>query len=244
MGHDLFARRIACETERKLRQHPATWKSSGGSHALLLLAWLLSASVLASPAMAQQPPPEHAAPGEPSPAAGQAHEPAGHAEDAHAEGGHGVRDVIARLVNFGILAGTLAYFLRTPLAQYLKDRRTQVRNDLVRAAEMKQSAAVQIAEINRKMEALPSELEALRAQGSQEIAAEEQRIRKAAAAERDRLLEQARREIDLQVKVAQRELVSHAADLAVGLAAERIKTAITDEDQQRLVDRYVQQLRK
>jgi F0F1-type ATP synthase membrane subunit b/b' len=36
--------------------------------------------------------------------------------------------------------------------------------------------------------------------------------------------------------------VSHAADLAVGVATERIKKNITDEDQQRLVDRYVQQL--
>ncbi len=110
------------------------------------------------------------------------------------------------------------------------------------AAEMKQAAAAQIDEIDRKMKALPGELEALRKQGVEEIAAEEARIQAAAAAERDRLLEQARREIDLQVKVAERELVSHAADLAVGVATERIKKSITDEDQQRLVDRYVQQL--
>ena len=69
------------------------------------------------------------------------------------------------------------------------------------------------------MEALPAELEALRAQGAREIAAEEARIRAAAAAERERLLEQARREIDLQVRVAERDLVSHAADLAVGVAS-------------------------
>ncbi|HMJ84926.1 MAG TPA: hypothetical protein VK504_17210, partial [Vicinamibacterales bacterium] len=109
-------------------------------------------------------------------------------------------------------------------------------------AEMKQAAAAQIAEIDRKMKALPGELEALRAQGVQEIAAEEARIQAAAAAESDRLLEQARREIDLQVKVAERALVSHAADLAVGVATERIKQTINDEDRQRLVDRYVDQL--
>ena len=111
------------------------------------------------------------------------------------------------------------------------------------AAEMKQAAAAQIEDIDRRMKALPAELEALRAQGAREIAAEEERIHIAAAAERDRLLEQARREIDLQVKAAERELVSHAADLAVGVATERIKKNITDDDQQRLVDRYVQQLK-
>ena len=40
-----------------------------------------------------------------------------------------------------------------------------------------------------------------------------------------------------------RELVSHAADLAVGVAAERIRKSITDDDQKRLADRYVQQLK-
>ncbi|PYR25776.1 MAG: hypothetical protein DMF92_19895, partial [Acidobacteria bacterium] len=60
---------------------------------------------------------------------------------------------------------------------------------------------------------------------------------------RNRLLEQAHREIDVQVRIAERELVSHAADLAVGVAAERIKKKITDDDHKRLIDRYVEQLK-
>ena len=131
----------------------------------------------------------------------------------------------------------------SPIAKYLADRGTQIRSDLVNAAELKQTAAAAIEEIDRKLKALPAELEALRAQGAQDIATEEARIRAAAAAERERLLEQARREIDLQVKVAERELVMHAADLAVGVASERIRKNITDDDQRRLLDRYVQQLK-
>lgn len=171
-----------------------------------------------------------------SPEAGQAE-----AEEGHEA--HPALDMIARLVNFGILAGTLVYFLKSPIRGYLEHRGTQIRADLVNAAETKEAAATQIEEIDRKMKALPAELDALRAQGAQEIAAEEARIRTAVAAERDRLLEQARRDIDLQVKVAERDLVAHAADLSVGVAADRIKKNITDEDQKRLVDRYVGQLR-
>jgi F-type H+-transporting ATPase subunit b len=166
-------------------------------------------------------------------------------EEAHGEEDHGGGwlDVVARLVNFGILAGTLVYLLRSPIRTYLTDRGAEIRSDLVNAAEMKTAAAAHIEEINRKMQALPGELEALRSQGAQETAAEEARIRAAAAAERDRLLAQARREIDLQVKVAERGLISHAADLAVGVASERIKKTITDDDQKRLVERYVQQIK-
>jgi len=107
---------------------------------------------------------------------------------------------------------------------------------------MKRAAATQIEQIDRQMKALPAELDILRAQGAEEIAAEEERIRAAAAAERDRLLDQAKREIDQQVKAAERDLTAHAAELAVGVATERIKRTITDDDRQRLVDRYVEQL--
>jgi F-type H+-transporting ATPase subunit b len=221
-------RRIACETGRKL--------AAGGAAGLLLLVWLpLTAA-------AQPPGGGHAGVNEPGPAAeGQAHEAGEHA-GAEGEHGGGLMDTVARLVNFGILAGTLFYLLKSPVRTYLADRSAQIRSDLVNASAMKETAAAQIAEIDHKMQALPGELDALRAQGAQEIAAEEARIQTAAAAERDRLLEQARRDIDLQVRVAERSLIAHAADLAVGVASERIKKNMTDEDQKRLVDRYVQQL--
>jgi F-type H+-transporting ATPase subunit b len=206
----------ACETPRK---------RLGWLAVLALALWIAGVPA----AIAAQPEPGH----EPTAAS------APHAEAPHEES---IVKTVARLVNFAIMVGALVYLLRSPLAGYLSSRGTQIRGDLVNAAEMKQAAAAQIAEIDRKMKALPGELEALRAQGVQEIAAEEARIQAAAAAESDRLLEQARREIDLQVKVAERALVSHAADLAVGVATERIKQTITDEDRQRLVDRYVDQL--
>jgi F-type H+-transporting ATPase subunit b len=218
-----FPSRLACETPRKLTAAPVRRVIKELFVGIFVLA------MFAAPLRAMQPEPSHAVAGE------AAHE-------SHEEG-RGAIDTIARLVNFAILVGTLVYFLRAPLRAYLNDRGTQIRSDLVNAAEMKQSAAAQIAEIDRKMKALPAELEALRAQGAQEIVLEEQQIRAAAAAERDRLLEQSRREIDLQVKIAERDLVAHAADLAIGVAAERIKKNITEDDQKRLVERYVQQLK-
>lgn len=228
-------RRIACETHRKRTARPA---QAGHFVLCAVVAMLMLGIPIVVLAQAEAP----SATTEETGAAEETHA----ADEAHAAGeepGGGVMEVVARLVNFSILVGTLVYLLRSPFATYLNERTTQIRSDLVNAAEMKQTAAAQIEEIDRKMAALPGELEALGAQGAQEIAAEQARIRSAAAAERDRLLEQARRDIDQQVKIAERELVSHAADLAVGLAGERIKKTITDEDQKRLADRYVQQLK-
>ena len=161
-----------------------------------------------------------------------------------AEGGHGggILEMAAKLFNFAILAGTLVYFLRAPIAKYLGDRGTQIRGDLVKATHMRVSAAAQAADIERKMAALPGELEALRKTGADEVAAEEARIRAIAEAERARLLEQARREIDAQLKLAERDLTARTADLAVAVAATRVKATINAADQARLVDQYLGRL--
>lgn len=146
-------------------------------------------------------------------------------------------------INFVILCGTLYYFFAAPVREYFQTRRTGISKDLVEAAGLRASATAQLAEIDRKVQALPGEIEALRTRGAEEIVAEEQRIAHQAAAERERLLEQTRREIDVQLRIAKRDLLEHAADLSVQLATERITHEITPADQDRLVDRYLGQMR-
>jgi F-type H+-transporting ATPase subunit b len=185
--------------------------------------------------------------GGPPAARAAAEHPAGNPAGSHqpAEGGHeggGAMAQVARLVNFAILVGTLVYFLRSPLATYLRDRMAQVRSDLVKASETRAAAAARLAEIARQVEGLPADLDALRQRGAEEAQAEDTRLREAAYADRARLLDHARREIEAGLKVAERELVRHAAALAVAVAVERVKRTITDADQLRLADRYLAQV--
>lgn len=165
------------------------------------------------------------------------------AEGAEGDHGNPVVGMIAKLINFGILAGTLVYFLRSPLNRYLTDRGTQIRADLVKAAEMKTTAAAQVAAVEQKMAALPGELEALRKTGAEEVAAEEARIREAADKERSRLLAQLQVEIDLHGKAAERDLLRLAVDKAVAVATADVTKTITPADHARLVDRYVDTVR-
>lgn len=167
---------------------------------------------------------------------------AGH-EEAAGHGG-GLAGLMWPIANFIILAGGLYYFLRAPLAEYLAGRSSQIRKDLVEAAQLNQSATAQLADVDRKLKALPGELETLRTRGAAEIAAEEERIASAAAADRARLLTQAKREIDVRLQTAQRELTEHAATLALQLAEQRLAKDMTPADHTRLVDRYVQQVKE
>ena len=159
-----------------------------------------------------------------------------------AEGANPVVEVGAKLLNFGLLVGALVYFLKAPIAAHLASRSAQIRQDLVTAAEMRAAATAQLAEIEKRMQALPAELEALKRQGAEDVKAEQARITQTAAEERTRLLDQTRREIDMRMRIARRELTEHAAALAVDVAEVRIRRTITPDDQMRLVDRYATQL--
>jgi F-type H+-transporting ATPase subunit b len=167
------------------------------------------------------------------------------AEAAHDESIGGMIKAMGwPVANFIIFIGVLYYFFNKPFSEYLAGRSSTIRKDLVEAAELRNNANAQLAAIEQKLQALPGELNALRTRGAEDIKAEEQRIAAQAAADRERLLEQTRREIELQVRLAKKEILDHAADLSVQLATERIRKEVTPADQDRLVDRYLTQVKE
>ena len=172
-------------------------------------------------------------------------------EHAPAEGEHHDESIGGMILgmgwpvaNFIIFVGVLYYFLNKPVREYLASRHNAIRKDLVEAAELRAAANDQLAKIDAKLQALPGELTALRARGAEEIKAEDQRIAQQATADRERLLDQTRKEIELQVRLAKKEILEHAANLSVQLATERIKKDVTPADQDRLVDRYISQVKE
>lgn len=167
----------------------------------------------------------------------------GNAEAAAHGSEHPIRDLVAKLLNFGILVGILVYFLKTPIAGYLSGRSAQIRQDLIAAADMRRTATAQLEEIQKRLSKLPEELAALKSRGEEDVRNEKIRIADSARVERERLLEQTRREIAMRLRMARRELTEYAAELAVDVAHDRIQRTITPDDQLRLVDRYTAQLR-
>ncbi len=167
------------------------------------------------------------------------HTPEAAAHGATEEHANPLIGMAAKLLNFGILVGTLVYFLKSPFATYLVERKAQIRRDLNRSADMRTSAAAQLAAVEAKLKELPGELDTLRRTGTAEVEAEEARLRAVADKERLRLIEQLGREIDLQGKAAERTLLRDAADTAVTAAAAYIAADITADDQARLQERYV-----
>ena len=165
----------------------------------------------------------------------------GGAGEAEAEGGWG--KTVAKTLNFAALAGLLAYFLKTPIVDYLRTRGETIRRGLTDAAALKASAEAQLAKVRVRLSALPAELEALRRRGQDELADERVRLADVTAREKQRVIDRTHREIDLQVRVARRLLLEHSAEAAMRLARARIEHDITPEDQTRLIDTYASEVR-
>ncbi|MFN8059460.1 MAG: hypothetical protein U0Q12_09850 [Vicinamibacterales bacterium] len=230
MTHDPTA--SLCEKRNK----PASMTRHSRFVALAAFAAVLTLTRPSPTFAASQPAADHQA-SEPHGGA----EPGGHTEEA--EHDESLLAFLSRLGNFAILAGGLVYFLKQPIADYLASRARDIRRDLVDAQKLRETATHQLAEIDRKLKALPGEIDELKRRGASEIAAEEARIRDAAEADRQRLLDQSQREIDARVRTAKRELVELAADLAVASARERLRSETTAEDQLKLIDSYVSKVK-
>jgi F-type H+-transporting ATPase subunit b len=165
----------------------------------------------------------------------------GESDDAHDSGGWD--STIAKGINFLALAGLLAYFLKAPIAGYLRNRHETIRKGLTDAAALRASAEQQLTDVRARLTALPAEIDGLRRRGREELAGERVRMAEATAREKQRVLERTRREIDLQFRVARRRLLEHAAELSIARARARITRDITSEDQARLIERYAAEVR-
>ena len=147
-----------------------------------------------------------------------------------------------RIFNFVVLAGTLVYLLRKPLAEYLAARTEQVRKELQEAATKRRQAEEDRATAESRLRNLDADIAEIRARAVREAEGERARILAAAEDEAERIREGARKEIGTELELARRKIVSHATELAVGLARKKIETNITGKDREALFEKGLRSL--
>lgn len=147
-----------------------------------------------------------------------------------------------KFFNLFLFVGALIYFIRRPVSDALRARREGIRRELMRAREERDAANAKLEEVEARLARLDAEVASVREQARREAEAEGERIRRSADEEADKLREQARREIESAGKAARQELRRYAAEQSVRLAEEMIRRDIRPEDDQRLVNRQVEEL--
>lgn len=147
-----------------------------------------------------------------------------------------------KFFNLTIFVLGLVYVLRRPLGEALRARREGIRRDLMRAQEERNAALAKLEEVEARLARLDAEVEGVREQANGEAAAERERIKRATEEDARKLREQAQREIESAGKAARQELRRYAAEQSVRLAEEMIRRDMRPEDDERLVNREIEEL--
>ena len=156
-----------------------------------------------------------------------------------AEGGD-----LPRIANFTIVAALLFFALRGPLSGYLVARTEQIREQLAEAREKSERGEKERQLAVELLASLDNEVEKAKEEAKRAAEVERARILKTAEAEAERIREIARKEIANEVESGRRKLLARAAELSVSLAHEKLESAMTEEDQNRLIDRSIEILVK
>jgi len=200
----------------------------------LLAACLLAPLALGAEVVAAQD--AHETPGE-----------AAHGEGEHAGSAHGDHhvnriEILAGVVNFGVLIGLLIFLARKPTRAFLVSRRAAVVDGLAEAQKMKAAAEAKYEEYQARLANLDAEL----AQIKSEIIASGQAERERIIAEAERKAARMRRETDFlieqQLKQLRVDLTKETVEAAMSAAEKMLRERTTDDDQQRLAKAYLTKL--
>ena len=154
----------------------------------------------------------------------------------------GPLQTVFRWANLIVLVGGLGYLLRKPFKQFFEDRRQQIVSGLERAKQAQTSANARMDEIEQRLATLSAEVAALRSEAERESQLERQKILAEAKSEIDRTVEQSRQEIERVARSVERTIKESIADSIVDRAANTLRTEMTEDDQKRVVVRFIKQL--
>ena len=179
------------------------------------------------------------------PAAAQ--EPAGGAEHSGAlakeESWAEKHELELKIANFVILAGLIGYFIGKNAGPFFAGRTAGIRKDMDESLRQSKEAEARAAEVDRRLASLEAEIAAMRAESDREIKAETERMSRLASQEIAKIQTQSEVEIAAAGKAARMELKQYAAELAVDLAARKIRDRMTPAAQDALVKGFVQKLK-
>jgi F-type H+-transporting ATPase subunit b len=188
--------------------------------ALLIMACFLAASI-AMPAMAST-------------------DEGGHGESAGAKGW--VATDTYRVMNFAVLAIALFFILKKPFANALNGRIEGIRSELGDLEAKKEAAQKELTQYNQKLAALDKEAEQIMADYLRQGEEAKARILEEAKQAAVKLEDQAKRNIDAEFKQTKEKIHAEILEKAMAKAEAIVQEKITGDDQERLVDDYLEKV--
>jgi F-type H+-transporting ATPase subunit b len=149
----------------------------------------------------------------------------------------------ANLLNTLALAFVLFKLAKGPVVDGLRSRREKLLKGIDDASRMKAEAEKSLAEYRRKLENIDSEIERVRQEMRESNEAERRRILAEAEQRRERVENEARVLVEQELSALQEQLRRETVAAALRSARDLLKAQTSGEDQRRLGDAFLQDLR-
>jgi F-type H+-transporting ATPase subunit b len=146
--------------------------------------------------------------------------------------------------NFLILAVGLGYLIGKNVPPLFRKQSDEIHAALAEAAKIKHEAGLHAASVEKRLAGMQREIETLREEARAELAAESERIRHETGRHLQRIEEQSAQEVALMTRGAKNELKKYAAELAIQLAGERIRSRMNPQAEDILVNGFLRDLNR
>jgi len=154
-------------------------------------------------------------------------------------------DLLYRFINFALLVIILFIVLRkVPLKEYFSSRIEGIKKELEDLKKQREAAERKAQELESKLKAFEGERKEILAQYRADGLAEKERVLAEARDRAKQILEQAEMSIQFEMQSAKEKLKQEVVALAAQRAEEIIAREMTDKDQDRLVDEFIEKLGK
>jgi len=163
-------------------------------------------------------------------------------ESAGGEAGQSDPWIAWKWANFAILAGGLGYILAKSLPPVFQSRAREIQDAIADATRIKDEAMAAAQAIETRRAGIQKEIDGLRNTARQEMALEGQRIQRETEQHLEKIRSQAAQEMSLLSRAARGELRKYTAELSIDLAEQRIRSRISKDDQNRLMDDFLRDL--
>lgn len=144
-----------------------------------------------------------------------------------------------KVLNFLVLAAVLFFIARKPVAQFFSSRIKDIQGQIADLESKKAAAQKALAEYEEKLADLSRESEKIVQDYVKQGEEAKKRILAEAEAQAVKLEESAKRNIEQEFKAAKSRLQQDIAEKALLQAELLVKSSISSEDQDRLVDEYL-----
>jgi F-type H+-transporting ATPase subunit b len=154
-------------------------------------------------------------------------------------------DLLYRWINFTLLVIILVVVLRkVPVKEYFISRVEGIKKELEDLKKQREAAEKKAQELESKLKAFEGERKEILAQYKADGLAEKERILAEARDRAKQILEQAELSIQYEVQTAKEKLKDELVAVAAQRAEEIIVREMTDRDQDRLVNEFIEKLGK